>query len=278
MKKMTMTLFARTPVHVGAGNSVGAVDSPVMRERHTRIPIIPGSSLKGVLADLWNEEKDGEIVRSTDGKKLFGEDDNSADARAGALMVGEARVLAFPVRSAKGMFAWITCPLVLRRFARETGVELKELPSLEENRCLAGKELMLNEYVVLEEYRIKSVGEPDGVVEVLRDICHDPVWEEMPAHLVVLSDEMFSYFCEQCCQVVSRIRVDDEKGTVAKGALFNQEQVPSETMFYSLCYVDEQRMPEAVKDITEKLHQEGVVQVGGDASIGLGYCKVEVVK
>ena len=47
-------LFTRTPLHVGAGQSVGYADLPIQREPHTRIPIVPGSSFKGVLADLWN--------------------------------------------------------------------------------------------------------------------------------------------------------------------------------------------------------------------------------
>ncbi|MBM4152947.1 MAG: hypothetical protein FJ220_05450, partial [Kiritimatiellaceae bacterium] len=84
MNKMIMTLFARTPVHVGAGNSVGAVDSPVQRERHTRIPIIPGSSLKGVLADLWSEDYEKvkeKLVRKegSDSAWLFG---NESDKNA----------------------------------------------------------------------------------------------------------------------------------------------------------------------------------------------------
>lgn len=106
MKKQIFAIFTRTPLHVGAGNSVGAIDSPVMRERHTRIPIIPGSSLKGVLADLWNDEN---FKRTSDGEELFGKTDSKA-AKAGQLLVGESRVLAFPVRSAKGSFAWISCP------------------------------------------------------------------------------------------------------------------------------------------------------------------------
>jgi CRISPR-associated protein Cmr4 len=273
MKKMILTLFARTPVHVGAGNSVGAVDSPVQRERHTKIPIIPGSSLKGVLADLWNDET---YKRTDEGKKLFGEDDNNADAKAGSLMVGEARVLAFPVRSAKGMFAWVTCPLALRRFARDAGKEMPELPELNAQNCLSAKELLLNDSVVLEEYRLKSEGECGEVADLLNGLSRDAVWQELPNHLVVLSNEMFSYFCEQACEVVTRIRIDDETGTVAKGALFNQEQVPSESLFYSLCYADENRLS-GVKEIVKDKLKEGVLQVGGDASTGLGYCSVEVI-
>jgi len=273
MKKMILTLFARTPVHVGAGNSVGAVDSPVQRERHTKIPIIPGSSLKGVLADLWNDEN---YKRTSEGKALFGEDDNNADAKAGALMIGEARVLAFPVRSAKGMFAWITCPLALRRFARDSEKEMPEIQELDAQSCLASDELLLNDFIVLEEYRIKRIGDCAPVISLLENLATDAVWQEYPKHLVVLSDEMFSYFCEQACEVITRIRIDDETGTVAKGALFNQEQVPSETLFYTLCYANEARTS-GVKEMLQEKLKDGVLQVGGDASTGLGYCSVEVL-
>ncbi|QBG48947.1 type III-B CRISPR module RAMP protein Cmr4 [Verrucomicrobia bacterium S94] len=284
MKKMTMTLFARTPVHVGAGNSVGAVDSPIQRERHTRIPIIPGSSLKGVLADLWNEkDSNGKWVRSPTGKELFGEDEGGKkvdgkeiQAKAGSLLIGEARVLAFPVRSAKGMFAWITCPLVLERFARDRDIQCPDLPALTENQCLSSGSILLENTAVLEEYRIESVGDANAIVELLKSVCSDSVWSSMPERLVVLSNDLFSYFVEQACEVVSRIRINDETGVVAKGALFNQEQVPSETLFYSAIFVDDTKIPDAEDKLKDML-SAGFLQVGGDASTGLGYCSVEVL-
>lgn len=95
MQTKIMTLFTRTPLHVGCGSSVGAVDQPVVRERHTGFPVIPGSAIKGVLADLWNERN----VRSKEGVDLFGNDDTT-EAKAGKLLIGEGRLLAFPVRSA----------------------------------------------------------------------------------------------------------------------------------------------------------------------------------
>ena len=49
MQTKILYLFTRTPLHVGAGASVGAIDQPIQRERHTGFPIIPGSSIKGVL-------------------------------------------------------------------------------------------------------------------------------------------------------------------------------------------------------------------------------------
>lgn len=281
MEKQIFAIFTRTPLHVGAGNSVGAIDSPVMRERHTRIPIIPGSSLKGVLADLWN---DGNFRRTDEGKKLFGEDDPGArEAKAGQLLVGEARVLAFPVRSAKGSFAWITCPLALRRLERDGGFELDvdSLDGLKEDQCAAvSDEVILGGgTVVLEEYQFAvQKKELSAIAETLAKLGADPVWQEVKTRLVVVSDEMFSYFVEQACEVVTRIRVDDETGTVASGALFNQEQVPSETMFYAVLGAEgkkELAAPDALSKVREKLESAGnVLQIGGDETIGLGYCTV----
>lgn len=108
MKKHITALFAQSPVHVGAGNSVGAVDMPVVRERHTRIPVIPGSALKGVLSTFWGNRRE----KGSDAYHLFGGED-AKEASAGQLLIGEARVLAFPVRSARKSFAWVTSPLAL---------------------------------------------------------------------------------------------------------------------------------------------------------------------
>lgn len=284
MEQKTMTIFTRTPLHVGAGNSVGAIDAPVQRERHTRIPIIPGSSLKGVLADLWNERtSDGKWGRSAEGELLFGRDD-SKNAAAGSLILGEARVLAFPVRSAKGSFAWITCPLVLNRLIRDTGCKLPKVDfdKLDDSHCYGSEDLILKDSVVLEEYRLKSIDLAEKTADALKPFCSDPVWADVTSRLVILSDEMFSYFCEHACEVVTRIRIDDETGTVAgssgSGALFNLEQVPSETLFYSVFFADEKRKEDTFEKLADCLTNEGnILQIGGDASTGLGFCSVELL-
>jgi CRISPR-associated protein Cmr4 len=277
MKKSIMYLFARTPVHVGAGNSVGAVDSPVMRERHTRIPIIPGSSLKGVLSDLWNEVEDGKIVRSAEGKALFGEDDMNQNAQAGTLLIGEARVLAFPVRSAKGMFAWITCPLVLNRYARDVGAEF-DLPTVSGMNALAGSTLTSSlRKMILEEYVFDVSDEPsaalrDGLASIFDG---DHVWSGIKEQLAVVSDEMFQHFCENACNVVTRIKIDDQTGVVVPGALFNLEEVPSETLFYTTVH---SQCATATEKFSTKMETESVIQIGGDATTGLGFCSVKVTE
>ena len=93
MKTKLLYLFTRTPLHVGAGSSVGAVDQPVMRERHTGFPIIPGSSIKGVLRDHNKTPKEGDTV--------FGREASKDDSgHVGELSFSEAKLLLFPVRFA----------------------------------------------------------------------------------------------------------------------------------------------------------------------------------
>lgn len=279
MKKNFVALFAQSPVHVGAGNSVGVVDSPVMRERHTRIPVIPGSSLKGVFSSLWSGKRD----ENADARILFGSDD-AKNASAGQLLIGEARVLAFPVRSAKNAFAWLTCPLALERFRRDSGLEF-DIPKIaNENECYAvGKlEMGKKSQVILEEYIFDNMAEDEIelLAKRLSTVTDAAVWQNsLPSRLVVVSDEIFSYFVENACEIVSRCRIDDNTGTVAKGALFNQEQVPSETLFYCPIFAENRKdktSDEALTAFKKKLEENGnMIQVGGDETIGLGFCEVK---
>ncbi|MBO4286593.1 MAG: type III-B CRISPR module RAMP protein Cmr4 [Kiritimatiellae bacterium] len=272
MTTKLLTIFTRTPLHVGCGSSVGAVDLPVIRERHTRFPIIPGSSLKGVLADLWNENAE----RNEEGKKLFGNTDSN-DAAAGRLLIGEGKLLAFPVRSAKGCFAWITCPLALNRFFRDKGMEL-EAPSLEQEEVFLSKdtEIAFGENVIFEEYKLtKNRDITNNILESFKGLVSDTVWRDMPKKLAIVSDEMFRYFVENTCEIAQHIKIDDGKGVVAKGALFSQENVPSETLFYAVMNERENGMV----DVLEKGLQDenNLLQIGADITTGLGWCSVKLV-
>ena len=117
--------------------------------------------------------------------------------------------------------------------------------------------------VVLEEYVFDCKGDAGSLAESLKSIMpSNKLWQSLDKHFVVLSDSLFSHFVEQACEVVTRIRVEDETGTVAKGALFNQEQVPSETMFY--CSVSESTRAQNIEPLNllkEKISGQ-ILQVG----------------
>lgn len=326
-------LFTRTPLHVGAGTSVGAVDQPVQRERHTGFPVVPASSLKGTFADAWNSNllsepaanggtelkrvlKDGTVSEPA---WLFGSDE-AGQPFAGAVQFSEARLLAFPIRSARGSFAWITCPLILRRASRDgvlkngpgqcLGLPEDSLAPLtggagDKNALFAAsgplaltpaKDHPGDTLVVLEEYTFTHCNElPPGLGPALQNLLPaDEVWKDVASRLVVLSDGMMSFFCRNACEVAQHVRINDQTGTADHGGLFDQENVPSEALFYSVLRffsgrgtafkgrtAEQACMAFQGQDASGKdqpgapgVRDGSVFQIGGDASTGLGYCTV----
>ena len=325
MKPHLFTIFTRTPLHVGAGASVGAVDQPVVRERHTRFPVIPGSSLKGVLADLFmkvgedvekkeRKDKNGKVVgydyvRIKDGIawRLFGDNSNeNGNSSSGSLLVGESKLLVFPIRSAKGCFAYATCPLALERFKRDTGIDFA-VPAVPDNKAAVVSEDSILKFkssknVVFEEYPLDAKVDQDekikNLAKVLDKLSDDPAWKNAdgPARknadgsesrnsvlrrLAVVSNELFQYFVENNCEIANHNVIDDGTGVVKN--FFNQENVPSETMFYCTLHFKELKefddFSEAKqkKALTDRLSPEkNLLQIGADLTTGLGWCSVKL--
>lgn len=275
MNTKLLTVFTRTPLHVGAGSSVGAVDQPVVRERHTHFPVIPGTAIKGVLSDLWN---DASFKRTEEGKRYFGEDDNKAEKQfSGSLAFGEAKLLAFPVRSAKGCFAFVTSPLCLERYKRDAGLSFA-IPTLERNTCLAGADVVFEDKdaVILEEYCFAKKGAfPEDWAKQLATLADDAVLNGGTARFVLIPDEDMSFFAENACQISQHVCIDSETGTAAEGKLFNQEEVPSETLFYAP--ITELRTDCDYANFAKKISERPLVQFGGKGTSGIGYCSVKLV-
>lgn len=314
MQTRLLYLFTRTPLHVGAGASVGAIDQPVQRERHTGFPIIPASSLKGSFADQWPTglaDKDGTSIRLTTKKEKLGEKektvvDHASEASwlfgsdttdlsfAGSLIFSEARILAFPIRSAKGSYAWITCPLALQRAARDGVLDSSHLPDLSEpadNQAIFktgdNSKLALPENkIVLEEYCFTHTGPyPDTLAQALAALVpNDTLFQSITERLVILSNGLFSHFVTTACEVAQHVRISDETGTAEGTGLFNQENVPADTLFYSVLSATKSRVPngdfkdkpaaDALAEFAQKVETVKVFQFGGDASTGLGFTTV----
>ena len=275
MKTKLMTIFTRTPLHVGCGSSVGAVDQPVARERHTRFPIIPGSAIKGVLADLWLDWRDKEKpVRDSEGVKLLGSE--MGNATAGSLLIGEGRILLFPVRSAKKCWAWITCPLALDRFAFDAGIKPPTLPEITNDETIASNGLCLNGSVIFEDYPFECKNGIDEIATLLKKFFDgtEVLSDNLSEHLAIVTDELFAYFVSNACEIANHNRIDDVTGVVENGALFSQENVPSETLFYSVLG-DGGKEGDVFEAVSKKLDEaEYMLQIGANATTGLGWCSV----
>lgn len=273
MKPRILYLFTRTPLHVGAGSSIGVVDKPIQREAHTGFPIIPGSSVKGVLRDHLGG------LGSEALNEWFGQGGAGAEFRAGAVSFGEARLLLFPIRSAKGSFALATSPVALLRYARDAGLDLP-VPSVADGECLAGDALTITRPnargVVLEEYRFTVKGGfPDAWKTCLTSLFDDPVLCGSGDRLVILSDGELSHFTRTCCQIQQHVRIDDDTGTADPGGLFNEETVPSETFFYAPMV---QMRGAGPNPVFKSLEPAQLIQFGGNGTTGLGFCTAKLGK
>lgn len=291
MQSKVLYLFTRTPLHVGAGSSVGAIDQPVQRERHTGFPIIPGSAIKGVLADgndYLLRDDTGKIQQDADrkascrtalGAKLFGLGAGQADndnGQAGALSFGEAQLLAFPVRSAKGCFAWLTSPLALMRWQRASGITFP-IPDISQAGTAYFSESQLGENgthatasALFEDYVFQHAGEFAAANELVKAIKVDGLWSELAAtHLALVSDDTLSHFARTSCEVAQHVVIDDETGTAKDGLLFNQENVPAETLFFATLHAKS-------AGTLDQLTIPNPIQLGGDATTGLGFCSTSL--
>jgi CRISPR-associated protein Cmr4 len=324
-------LICETPLHAGSGSDLGIVDLPIQRERHTNFPKIESSSLKGALREAFEttfskditynnrlnvhrtfgHDKDG-IRKSdkTDIETYFG--DNTQFA--GCLAFTDARLLLYPVKSLYGVFAWVTCPRVIKKFVSDLGITDLEIgfntEGVVENTTPQGcvdlfqdvnsekKKVYLEEYIFNEITPEAEEGNLTKMAKWLSEkafIGYDQYWiEKVAKDIIVLNDVDFRDFVTLTTEVVTRTKINNETGTVQDGALFSEEYLPAESVMYSMVmFADEFTSKESklkakkASDDTEggvlEFFQSGldanknIVQIGGNATLGKGIVRTKLI-
>ena len=308
-------LYCETPLHAGSGSELGVIDLPIQRERHTDFPKIEGSSLKGALREraeqVVGSRKDSDIYLT------FGPE-GDGDLHAGALGFTDARLLLFPVKSMRGVFAWVTCPQVLKRFWKDMQVcEGVKLPfehleievESQKAKITSQQVVVANSSIVLEEYAFEAKEDT-----ILKDVGNwlighlfeeDNWWKEkIGKNLVLLSDEDFKDFVNLSTEVITRTKINNLTGTVQDGALFTEEYLPAESVLYSLVLAapvfpvySKSEKEDKRKHLSNKTHEESDaeaviqyfgdlisekannrLQVGANATIGKGLIRTTFLK
>ena len=290
MRKEHYLLKVLTPLHIGAGQGLGHVDLPIVREAHTNFPYIPGTSLKGALRNLEInqvarargekpsqveerltknkiDQKEEDILRLA---KIFGVAGEGAEegkeVGAGKVLFSDAFIVLFPVKSAKGVFSLTTCPYVINRFFELLGIEqrVNEVPegkvkvlSTKDHRNLINNKLLLEEFV----FEAEESEELKKFVELVGTF----VGEENKRRIVCVNDTDFMDFVSNYTEVQTHIKINLDTGTVKEGALWTEEYVPAESIFaFSLVFLEE-------LDFTPPT----TFHLGGDIPTGKGFVKVQ---
>lgn len=305
MRTRLVLVHALTPLHAGTGQAVGAIDLPVARERPTGVPIVPGSSIKGALR-AREEDKAWQ-------KAIYGPDTQDASDHGGAVQFSDVHTVLLPVRSLAGTFAWVTSPYLLSRFARdakEAQILLDPAPSVAEiGSCVIGEGSVLAvtiekiRKVILEDLDLspsgteadslalsaigKKLGEalfPDADKATTEEIAENTASRAaLAARLCLVHDDAMSYLLESATEVSARIRLDPQKKTVVRGALWTEEALPTETVLAGVAVASrvtregKEYEPDALFGQIAKT-AAGLVQLGGKATAGRGNCRVTLSK
>jgi len=276
---------------------------------------------------------------------IFGPTTDAASEHAGAVSVGDARVLLFPVRSARGVFAYATSPLVLKRLMedlrlvaggkgivkvnvkKENGgthekITLSELENIvqeitgklsstdgREAKAIVfgdtlvldnddegddGRKVILEELILSAEKLDESSSAKNStpeLPEILSKLFPELLSrDELKERLVVVPDDVFTSLVELTTEVVARVRINAETGTVEKGGLWYEEFLPRDALMYSLIVVSEPKVsmdklpPELGAEPVEKIagilgdvFNGSYLQIGGDETVGKGFTKVSAV-
>ncbi len=297
-----------TPIHMGAGQSVSYVDNVVQREKHTGFPTLWASGIKGVLRALCMRINN-EIINEQKVKEIFGPE-NDAEERASIISITDAKILFYPVRSVKGIFAYITCPFVIKKFFNELKIlGILQKYQLFQNSKLEKLELKDDEVIVDKQSDIKIENDAVGLEEFsfkvenknnLNDFDSFEIifnsngldFDFIKRHLAIVSDDVFSDFVKYSVEIRTRIRINQETGTVENKALFTEELIPAESIFYSFIFANkrdqqngkqnkqqnEQQNERVLQKIEEVLNNvNGILQLGGDETLGKGIVKAILI-
>lgn len=306
-------LHALTPLHVGAGRGVGYIDLPIMREKVTNWPLVPGSAVKGVLADKHGATDEArDATKNEDHQQAamlaaaFGRGGDDS-ANAGCLVFTDARIVCLPVRSLFGTFAWVTSPMVLQCLKRDLEAAKLQPPSVppvtEQKIVLTSSQSVLKEpssqnqdggaplnpnagtgKVYLEDLDLTADATASSAAAswannlstcLFGPSANPPAgWhKEFISRFAIVSDDVFNFLSETGTEVAARVKIDEQRKTVARGALWYEESLPAETMLGGLVWCDRIRNGSGItqSDLLQAYCTADVsLQIGGKATVGRG--------
>ena len=277
-------LLAETSIHAGAGQMAGVIDLPIQREAHTDWPVVYGSAVKGALRTLAEAQKEASWVIP-----VFGPDTANASDHAGALLVSDARLLLLPVRSLTSHFKWVTCPALLRRFradAKRLGLPVfadTAIPQVDDAGMAwipgeAGS-LFLEEF----QFRAETADLSMIITDLVRLMGREDAGSVLRKQLVVVDDDRFSHLARFATPVNAHVCLDNQTKTVKTGMLWYEESLPPDTLLYVGLYAqatrakdDKKSAAEVLRHATVELFAHPYLQLGGNETVGMGWCKVTI--
>lgn len=265
MKTFAYQIEAITNLHVGNGEiNLGVIDNLIQLDAATNFPVINASSLKGALREhfMYSPIKDKICT-------LFGSAPNDSQKHeAGSLRIFDANLLSMPVRSNRAPFLMGTCPMLIEDYINKR--QLFGMQLAEEKVCQLFdilKKAKKNIPVVMQEEHTNAFIE-DFVhkAEYIGNIDTQAFNKLVGPPSVLFSNEDFATLCnEDHLPVMARNNL-----TKGHENLWYEQILPrfSRLYFYVLSSNDTV-FPQFHEYLTQHM-----LQIGANATVGYGYCKL----
>ncbi len=279
-----MYFWCESEFFPGGEREAGPIDLTVQRNSKG-IPYVRGSSVKGAIRSFY------EVLKGEDeANVVFGSTD-----KAGCVVIGNAEILAFPVKADRDLFLYVTSPSQISAYAREADRALGL--SVEENWNVSGEEaasasldgeveLMDGRYTL----KLRREEKAERLAKNLVDTAVPKV-DGAPApgygylkskleKLVVVEDGVFRELVNNGLVVVLRIALERSTKTAAGKAMFYQELIPEGTLLFApLMKAIRLRKGEEgeagiVDGFVEELKRGYLLNLGGDETTGKGVVRV----
>lgn len=228
-----------TNLHVGSGDvNYNIIDNEIEKDPVTGYATINASGVKGAFREYYS--KNPELVANRV-IELFGGEENGKSV-PGAIKFLQADILAMPVRATLGEepFYLITSESCINN--------LYEKIKMFENLDIKFKYKKETSYIKAEGISLK-------------DSCYIELDNEKRVYIV--KDEEYR---KLMYPVVARNKLDNGKSE----NLWYEEIVPHHSIFTFYALSDDEKLINSFKDDVSKK----IVQFGGGATVGYGYCKI----
>ena len=104
---------------------------------------------------------------------------------------------------------------------------------------------------------------------------------KLQSSLIILPNDVFRDFALYATEVITRERIDRDKKTVERGALWTEEHLPTDTLLYVSLYAHKARKQGS--EVTEQQVMAQVaalnnknIQLGGDETVGRGIVRIRL--
>ena len=177
-------------------------------------------------------------------------------------------------------FLWITCPAVLKRLVKD--LEIAGLPSGDISSVLLAADSEQAYSVGSEAVADGKILLEDIAVEVKKGVLPEELkkYFAQAERLLVVSDKVFDYGITECTQIMAQIKIDDKTGATAKGSLRYQEELPADSIMYTVIHWEKSTHKEGIDlNKTVKNYVKSVIgnhiQIAGDETCGRGIFSID---